>query len=284
MENRPALDRELFIPILIGGLSVVGIVVVLMIGRAMNAPAEVAATPSDTPFQYLYLGTEPAISTAFLEVSQIAPPDGLPTDPLATDAFPPGALHTNPAQALMTSTRGSASTPLVLPTSNVTSTTGVIILQTNTPGLPPTATRTSTASAANTYDDTDSRLNYIGNWVSQSNLPIGPDNTPYQGTLHVSDVADNKSVTINFNGQEIHFFYETAPSFGVVTIYIDNDPLGITVSQGQGNGEWTRMLDEGGSHTVEIAHTSGGSVNIDRFMIPAATPTPTRTPTVTPTQ
>src|SRR5512133_1160860 len=71
MNNKPTLNRELVIPILIGGLSVFGILVVLVVGRSLNAPAEVAMTPSSTPFQYIYLGTEPAITTLVVDGSEL---------------------------------------------------------------------------------------------------------------------------------------------------------------------------------------------------------------------
>lgn len=257
MNNQPSIDRELFIPILIGGLSVIGIVAVLLVGRALNAPAEIAATPSATPFQYVYLGTEPAITTLVVAGSDIAPP---------AEELP----------GFVTPTRQSFSTPptlIELPslTRSVTSNAA----RTNTPTRAATVTRTSTPSAANTYDDTDSRLIYSGSWVTQA-----PVAGAYQETLHVSTTIGN-AVTFTFSGQEIHFFYQAGPSLGTVTIFIDDDTLGIAVSEAQG-GEWTHTL-EAGTHNILIKHTSGGSVNIDRLAFPAATPTPTRTPTPTST-
>jgi hypothetical protein len=151
----------------------------------------------------------------------------------------------------------------------------VAILRTNTPVRLVTSTQSSPA-AANTYDDTDSRLIYTGDWIPQTNV-----SGAYQNTLHLSDVADDKSVQFTFTGREIRFYYQAASGFGTVTIYLDDEPLGITVNQAQG-GEWVYVLDEATNHTIEIAHTSGGSVNIDRFVIPALTPTPSRTPTPTP--
>jgi hypothetical protein len=124
---------------------------------------------------------------------------------------------------------------------------------------------------ANTYDDTDSRLNYSGSWVSQSGV-----SGAYQGSLHISNALGD-AVSFTFSGTKIHFFYQAASSLGSVTIFIDGDTLGTVVSETQG-GEWAQTL-ESGTHSIVIKHTSGGSVNIDRFTIPAPTATPTRTPT-----
>jgi hypothetical protein len=246
MDNQPAIDRGILIPILIGGFSVIGIVVVLLIGRRLSAPAEIAVTPSATRFQYLYLGTEPAITTPLVEGSEIP-------------------LTEEPIEEPLDSTPNSNNTP-----------TGSVQL-TNTPVVLATSTSTlSSPVAANTYDDTDSRLTYSGNWSTPTNV-----SGAYQNTLHISDATGN-SVSFNFTGQEIQLYYQAGVSLGTVTITFDNDALGIPVSQSQSSGVWTYMLDTAGAHTVVITHTSGGSVNIDRLVIPSPTVTPTRTPTPTP--
>src|SRR5512143_2020498 len=73
MNNQSPFNRELLIPILIGGFSVVGIAVVLFAGSVLNSPAEITATPSETPFQYIFLGTEPAVTTLVAEGSDLPP-------------------------------------------------------------------------------------------------------------------------------------------------------------------------------------------------------------------
>jgi len=244
MNNQSSTGRELLIPILLGGFSLVGIVAVLIVGRSLNAPAEVDATPSSTSFQYIYLGTEPAITTLIVDGSDIAPPTEEPVEDTPEFATP---------------TRRTLFTPTFS------------VSRTSTPSRMSTSTRTSTPSAANTYDDTDSRLIYSGSWISQAGV-----NGAYQDTLHISYTVGN-AVTFTFTGTEIHFFYQAGSSLGTVTIFIDDDTLGTAVSETQG-GEWIHTL-ESGTHTILIKHTSGGSVNIDRLTIPAPTATPTRTPT-----
>ena len=263
MDNQPAIDRNLLIPILIGGFSIIGIIVVLLIGRSLESPAEVPATPSATPFQYLYLGTEPAITTPLFAETEIP----LTEEPIQEET-PVFATPTGPtaATAIILTQPGSATAP-----------TGSV-QRTNTPVQLVTSTLSSPV-AANTYDDSDSRLTYTGNWVPQTSV-----NGAYQNTLHVSDTAGN-SVSFNFVGQEIQLYYQAGASLGTVNITFDNETLAIPLSQSQTNGVWTYMLDKGGDHTVTIRHASGGSVNIDRLVIPAAltiTPTLTRTPTPTP--
>jgi hypothetical protein len=241
MDNRPSINLELLIPILIGGISVIGIVVVLVIGRALNSPAEITATPSETPFQYVYLGTEPAVTTLIVEESDLPPTEEPVTEEPVFD------------------------TPIILPARTATGNA----LRTSTPGRTPT--RTGTPSVANTYDDTDPRIIYGGSWVAQTSV-----SGAYQNTLHISNVLGD-SVIFTFTGTEIRFFYQAGSSLGTVTIFIDDDTLGTAVNEAQG-GEWAHTLDAG-THTILIKHTGGGSVNIDRLVIPAPTATPTRTPT-----
>ena len=128
----------------------------------------------------------------------------------------------------------------------------------------------------NTYDDTDPRLRYSGSWVSQTGLSGA--NAPYQGTLHVSE-ATGSFVTFDFIGQQIELHHQAGPSLGTVTITFDNEALAIPLNQAQSNGVWTYTLPFLGVHTVTITHTSGGSVNIDKLVIPPPPATPTRTAT-----
>jgi len=267
MDNQPAIDRSLLFPILIAGFSVVGIIVVLLIGRALNAPPDVPITPSTTPFQFLFLGTEPAITTPLVEESEVVS-TGEPTE--ETGAITPVLVSpTSPSVS-------TVSTPLILtpPTSIQTPTGGTPL--TGTPIGLGTATATlSSPVAANTYDDTDSRLAYSGNWVPRTNV-----SGAYQSTLHVSDTLGD-AVTFTFTGQEIQLFYQAGASLGIITITFNDNTLGIPFTQTQSNGVWAHTFETAGTHTVVISHTGGGSVNIDRLVIPAATPTPTRSPTPT---
>ncbi|HEY3476370.1 MAG TPA: hypothetical protein VGK56_17280 [Anaerolineales bacterium] len=269
MDTQPAIDRSLLIPISIGAFSIVGIIVVLLIGRALNAPPEVAPTPSATRFQYLFLGTEPAITTPLTEGSEF---------PLTEAPVEEEPDLTTPVFA--TSTAPTVSTPAILtPPNSVSTPTGNLPgAGTLTPTLAQQATSTATLSspvAANNYDDTDSRLSYSGNWLPQTNV-----SGAYQGTLHISDSIGN-FVSFTFTGDQIQLYYQAGASLGTVTITFDDDTLGTQLNQSQG-GVWVYSLDTAGPHTVVITHSSGGSVNIDRLVIPGPTATPSRTPTATP--
>jgi hypothetical protein len=253
-----------------------------MIGRALNAPAEIPMTPSATPFQYIFLGTEPAITTPLLEGSAIAPSSEVfptevfPSEGFPTQGFPTPRLPTQPNPGFPTSTRSSSvSTPLVLNT--VTS--GTNVARTSTASRVPSSTATSgTATLANTYDDTDSRLLYNGTWVAQTGV-----SGAHQNTLHVSNTVGD-SVTFTFTGPQIHVFYQSGPSLGAITITIDG--LGApALSQAQSQTqikEWVSDLLPAGTHEIVVEHHDGGSVNIDSLYVPAPTPTPTRTPTPNP--
>lgn len=265
MDNRPTIDRGILLPIFFGGFSIIGIIVVLLIGRSLNSPPPVSASPSATRFQYIYLGTEPAITTPLIEETEAVPvPTEAPVE--ITEA--------------VTSSTSSISTPIILTKSNTTSTSTSIVLNTNTPsgnGVPSATATLSTPSSANTYDDTDARLNYEGSWASQTGV-----SGAYQGTLHISN-ANGNSVTFSFTGQEIHVFYQAGPSLGSMTITIDNLG-GPPISQAQNVTqirEWDSGLLTAGTHSIVITHSSGGSINVDSLVVPAPTVTPT---TVTPTR
>lgn len=257
MDNKPSIDRELLFPILIGGFSIVGIVVVLVIGRAMNSPAAVAATPSATPFQYVYLGTEPAISTPLFEGSEIAPPFEVTSDDAPSiDETPILATSTNSA---------SVSTPLVLPTLNATNT------------APPSATSASGPPLnPGTYDDIDSHFVYSGSW--DPTRVTGA----YANTLQVS-TTPGSTITFRFIGREMRLFYQGGNTLGEMRITIDN--VTDTLDQSEGS-EWVSDVFANGTHTVVITHVGGGSVNLDYVIIPEVptTATPSATPTATQNQ
>jgi cytoskeletal protein RodZ len=277
MDNQPTLDRGIVLPILLGGFSILGIIVVLLIGRSLNSPPPVSASPSATAFQYIYLGTEPAITTPLTEESGIP----FPTEP-PVEVTPSAFLSPTPAFSLASPTSPSVSTPIILTKPNTTRTSTSVVQRTNTPIGPATSTATlSTPVAANTYDDTDSRLAYSSGWVSQTGV-----SGAYQGTLHISN-ANGNNVTFTFTGQEIHLFYQAGPSLGSITVTVDGLG-GPAISQAQNQTqikEWEPdNLLAVGTHLIVITHSAGGSINIDSLVVPAPTATPTRTPTPNPNQ
>lgn len=260
MDNQPAFDRSILIPIFISGCSVIGIVLVLLIGRSLNSPAEVPVTPSATRFQYVYLGTEPAITTPLGEETEpIDDPFEEPTEEPGVIVSPVIATPTRPTIAT-TPTRPGAGTPIILTLPNVTTTS------------PPTSTSASVAPLSpGAYDDVDSRLVYNG-WNATGSSG---------STLHVSSVPGS-TVSFRFIGTQVRILYQGGSTLGRIRITIDNS-VSDTEDQSGGDNEWVSDLLSDRTHTVLITHDSGGSVNLDEIIIPAvATPTPTRTATQNP--
>ena len=254
MDNQPAFDRSLLIPIFISGCSVIGIVVVLLIGRSLSAPAEVPTTPSATRFAYVYLGTEPAITTPLTDETQIGPTE--------EPAFTEGPIVEEPTEStpvLMTPTRPGPNTPIVLP-----SATG------NTPASPTATSASGPPLNPGTYDDVDSHFVYNG-WN-----PTGSSGN----TLHVS-VVPGSTISFRFIGRELRLIYQGGSTLGQMRITIDN--VSETLDQSSGN-EWVSDSFANGTHTVLITHLSGGSVNLDQVIIPQSSNTPTVTVTPTRTQ
>lgn len=259
MDNQPAFDRSILVPILLSGFSVIGILVVLWIGRSLSEPPEVPMTPSATRFQYVYLGTEPAITTPLIEETEIVITD----EPIVEEPTFEGP--TDPAPPILgTPTRPGPLTPIVLP-----SATGNL-QRTNTPA-PATATSASGPPLnPGTYDDVDSHLIYTG-W--------NPTNVAgaYSNTLHVS-LSPGSTITFRFIGRDLRLLYQGGSTLGQIRITIDN--VSETLDQSSGN-EWVSDSFTNGTHTVSITHIGGGSVNLDQVIIPepSNTPTPTRTAT-----
>jgi len=251
MDDKPTFNRELILPILLGVLSVVGIGLVFVFGHLSNERQVLPVPGTETPYRFVYLGTEPGLSTL---------------TPEATDT------------PLPTATELSLEPVTFAPLTNT-----AVILSTNQTPLPsPTYTYTPSptlASVLSKIDDTYFELLYSGDWDSQSNV-----SDTYQNTLHISfTVGDYVSFT--FVGEQVIVSFQSGPSLG--TIEINLDGLLFDVDQSSSNTElvnWTSSILIRGTHTLQITHLSGGSVNLDSITIPdISTPTPTATPTATST-
>jgi hypothetical protein len=250
MDNKPPVDRSVFIPIFIGFISVLGICLIMFALRLGAARGTVQSSETTTPVKYQYLGTEPGI--AF-------PTDAPPaTMVLETDTPTPApTLIFFPPTLTSTAIISTASSPVVLPRA------------TNTP-----ATVSPTALALNvTYDDADFNFNYTGSWIGQSGV-----SGAYQNTLHVSSTIGD-SVQLSFVGQKIRIVYQAGPSLGSIAIKLDT--VDFTLDQFAPAtlvSEWESPVLVLSSHSVTITHISGGSVNLDSIaVIDLSTPTPTLT-------
>ncbi len=253
MDNQPPFDRGILLPIGVGIISLIGICVILVVGRITAARANVQELPTATAFKYALVGTEPAITTVTLESSQLAPP-----------------AATEPPAIFMTSTRTPISTPTRLQLVTVSPGSS-----TNTPTRTPTS-----ASAAplneGTFDDVYDHLFYTGDWDAQGSVPGA-----YKNTLHISGTLGDV-VSFQFIGQELRVFFQAGPSLGVIRLNLDgtNYDMNETNSSTQ-TYEWVLPSVTNGTHTVTITHLSGGSVNLDEIIIPEVPVTPTKTATST---
>ena len=251
MDNKPPLDRSIFIPIFIGFFSVCGICLVLLAGRLGASRGTVQETETETPLKFQYLGTEPGIV--------------FPTE-AATETMPPVTI---------------TPTEILLPTLALPTATSPVILtfpvQTKSINTPLSITPTL-APLNVTYDDTDFKFLYTGAWTSQSGV-----SGTYLNTLHVSSTIGD-SVQLSFVGQKIRFVYQAGPSLGAIALRLD----GVDFALDQSSTDtvisaWESPILVLSSHSITITHISGGSINIDVIdVIDLSTPTPTVTVTVGP--
>ena len=266
MDNQPYFDRGLIPPALIGIFSVVGICLVLLVYRYNTSRTVVEVTVTQTPFKYIYLGTEPAISTepspeesATATLSDESPPIFTQASPVLTQDSPIIILTPNTPQAFP-----STSTPstVVVPNATITPASAA----------PPPLN-------AGTYDDVHNQLIYSGNWVPRTSV-----SGAYQSTLHVSDTLTSpaNSVTFRYIGQEVRLFYQSGASLGVAQVLLDGTQS--LLNQSDPANEFVLSAAQPGTHTVTITHSSGGSINLDYVIVPLGlTPSPSATFTATST-
>ena len=332
-EHRPRIDISTMLPVGIGAVSLFGICLLLLAGRLSSPRSTVQVPDTATPFRYLFIGTEPGISSAIPSTEDGFFEEGTPADgfePVPPDSTPeaeftptprkgfsitaqsgvstnnnsssgnstqsvptglstedgliivPAARTPSPTTGAARPTKSPTNTFVPTPTWTVQSFTKTpvsfqtLYARTNTPGIVITPSRTPTSAStaplnAGTYDDTDSRILYSGNWTSQSNV-----GNAYQGTLHVSTTLGN-TITFRFIGQEIRLFYIAAQSLGTIRITIDQKSFDLLQnSDVTAPSEWVSdFYPSGGTHTVTIQHLDGGSVNLDQVIVPEIVPTST---------
>lgn len=299
-ENSPRFDLSTVLPVGVGVISLFGICLLLIANR-LAAPRSVVQVPDTaTPFRYVFLGTEPGISSpvpsedaistrpvgfAITAQSGFSSADGESAQPrpsrTATDS-PPAETEPSNTQGPTSPTRfptapgfDVTNTPITLPTVSGPTLT-----------LAPAATRTQTATSvsapplnAGTYDDTDSHLNYAGFWVSQTGQP-GAEN----GTLHVSSTL-NDTITFRFIGDQLRIIYQSGSGLGTMTATIDGTQFPALNQSGSPStrSEWAITGLSINTHTVVLTHAGGGSINIDQVIVPDISPTSTSTATATAT-
>lgn len=255
MDNQPPFDRGILLPIGVGIISLIGICVILVVGRITAARANVQEVPTATSFKYALVGTEPAITTITFEATE----QGIVTiTPGIATALPPET------PIIPLATRTIAPLVTVSPAANTT-----------TPTRTPTSASTAPMNAGS-YDDLDNHLVYSGDWTTQSAV-----SGAYQNTLHVSGTLGN-TVTFRFIGQELRVFFQAGPSLGAIRLNLDGTNYDMNEANSSTQSyEWVLPSVTNGTHTVTITHLSGGSVNLDEIIIPEVPVTPTKTATAT---
>lgn len=246
MTDRPPFDRSLLIPIVFGVFSIFGICLVLIMGRIASARAPVEVENTATPFQYIFLGTEPAIVSATPDEEAEEEGGELATPTVTAFSF---SVPDTPE------TTATESSLVVLATSTATS-------GSNAPLNP------------GTYDDTEPRIFYEGPWLLQQGVPGA-----FQNTLHLSSTLGN-TVTLRFIGQQIRMFYQPGSGLGTVQVNLDGVEFELDQSgDGSVTAEWSSPLLINGTHTFVVTHLSGGAINLDQIIVPDVllTPTPTNT-------
>lgn len=246
MENKPSIDPGILVPAILGLLSLAGIAVIFFFGRqnAVRPADELPAT--NTPFRYVYLGTEPGLLTFTVEptMTQVIAEPGLTKVPEPTrNGLPP---------PISTPTTGA-----VVPTQPLVERTALPTLT-----LTPTISPTIPATLAK-YDDTYYAIIYDGEWTAQANVTGA-----YQNTLHISFEVENYAY-YTFVGQQVIVGFQAAPSLGILLIDLDGIEFEVSLSSAQTQLiEWRSPVLVMGAHEIIIEHLSGGSVNIDSITIP----------------
>ena len=279
MDNKPSFDRGLLLPVGVGVFSLIGLCLILIVGRITALRGNVQEIPTATPFKYALVGTEPAITTVTFEPTEFVPTAA--TEAPITRFTPTNSSLSTPILLSPVGTNALSKPPITLLTATRTVATTPVgstspVANTITPTRTPTSASTAPL-AANTYDDSDYHLIYTGTWTIQPAVPGA-----YLNTLHVSNTLSN-AVTFRFIGQELRVFFQAGPSLGTIRLNLDGTNYDMDESNSTTQTyEWVLPSVTNGTHTVTITHLSGGSVNLDYFIIPEVPVTPTKTPTTRP--
>ncbi|HAV78689.1 MAG TPA: hypothetical protein DCX53_15175 [Anaerolineae bacterium] len=124
--------------------------------------------------------------------------------------------------------------------------------------MPPVTTLDETTILAGKYDDTDARLDYTGDWVSELFV-----SGAFKETLYISpEIGD--SMTFTFFGKQLILGYKSDTGFGTLTIKIDNSEYSLNQLTGS---EWVSVQLSQGVHSVTVLHKDGDFVSIDYINI-----------------
>ena len=246
MNDNKRVDISILIPIGIGAFSIMGICLALLIGYLNRPQTDIPVEETVAPFKYLFLGTETFTPDPGLET---ATPEDIFTEEPTASVTP---------VALITATQNDFPSASVTPTQTSIFTGNATPIPTSTPTSLPADDEETFTLEAGKYDDTNSYLEYDGDWVSELFVE-----GVYQETLYISTEIAN-SVTFTFTGKQVIIGYLGDIDFGTIAITIDDDEF----TRDQSNGsEWVSPQLTQGNHSVVIIHESGDFVNLDYIQI-----------------
>jgi len=235
MDNKVHWVRDLLIPLGIGAFSIFGICIVLLIGSRVQTTPATPATFTATAFKYLYLASPTYTPDPELET---APPEE--TSPVESTG--PIALNTLAGEM--------SATPSPEPAQFKT--------QASVPSQALTAAPTSGLDMVDVFDDQDARLEYDGDWVTETGI-----GEAFQGTLSVSDTSGD-DIIFFFIGQQMIIGYLGESDAGTLLVLIDDTDYEVDQSTGE---RWTSPLFDNTEHSVIIIHSEDGPINIDYINI-----------------
>ena len=237
MDNRLTRNYSLFLPPLIGIISLFGICLILVSARFPRQNTQVVATQTVTPFKYLLLATETIVPTPGFETATVTEIFSSPTSEgdLVLSAVVPSLT--------LTEQNGISTDEFFTPI--VTITPNPIFAESN-------------PMTGGVYDDTDSEIIRHGNWKSQNKADA------YEQTLLVSNTVGNY-VAFSFTGRYLVLGYQSTEDAGDLAVNIDGSEERL--SQSEGNSWFSQDLGPG-THFVLLIHHSGSSVNFDYINIP----------------
>ena len=145
----------------------------------------------------------------------------------------------------------------------------------------PTPTPGVNTLTEGTYNDTDSRISYTGNWTVYSHT------SAYDGASRYSDKVGN-TASFEFFGTQLSLVYTGLTNRGNVTVSINGQVVG-TINQYTSALAWqsrwdSAVLSSPGPHTVILTHASSGKImDVDAIIVTGGSPEPTPTESTTPT-
>lgn len=249
MDGNVRIDRDILIITGIAMISGLGICLLLFVSWIRIPTSAPVIGETNTPFKFMFLATE--ITTVdpnrLLETPETPSDEGLivPTLPL-TDVEPSAEVLVFPTQP--DSVSPTPSNTLSAPVTTPVAETDVAPVD------------EEQVFFEGTFNDTDSRISYDGDWTSELFVA-----SAYDETLYVSPSVGN-TATFLFMGRQIVLGYlgSSEVDLGTATVLIDGKPYQMDQA---GGSSWTSPQLSLVQHTVEVTHKTGDMIFIDYLEI-----------------